>query len=64
MNFQLNGPNVNALAFSHDGKTLATGTGDWNVTIYDLTTGREKTTLHNLNGHKSLIYSICISPDG
>jgi WD40 repeat protein len=39
---------VHGLAFSPDGKTLATGSWDFNVKLWDVATGRE---LHPFDGH-------------
>jgi WD40 repeat protein len=56
---------VNALAFSPDGKTLATGHGPvgavgW-VKLWDVATGKVKATLE---GHTSIVLTVAFSPDG
>jgi WD40 repeat protein len=56
---------VNALAFSPDGKTLATGHGPlgavgW-VKLWDVPTGNVKATLE---GHTSIVLAVAFSPDG
>lgn len=53
---------VLALAFSSDGKTIATGTAyESNVELFSVKTGRKKRTLV---GHTNCVDSICFSPDG
>jgi WD40 repeat protein len=49
------------LAFSPDGKLLATGEGKGKVRLWCPDTGRNLTTL---SGHAYLIYSLAFSPDG
>jgi len=55
-------------AFSPDGKTLASCTGEYSrptepgeVKLWDLTTGKETASL---NGHKGLVFGVIFSPDG
>jgi len=54
---------VTALAFSPDGKTLASaaGFGESNIRLWDVSTGKE---LGQLAGHKSWVGSLVFWPDG
>lgn len=53
---------LDAIAFSPDGETLATASGDSRtVTLWDVATGREKVCL---DGHQDPIWSVAFSPDG
>ena len=52
---------VNALAFSPDGKTLASGGDDRTAILSDVATGRVKRTLKN---HDLTVTSLAFSPDG
>ena len=58
----LRGPagEVDALAFSPDGATLASGTWD-EVTLWGVETGQHLSTL---KGHEHRIFSLAFSPDG
>ena len=53
---------VNALAFSPDSKTLATGSHDTSIILWDVETGQPKG--RPLLGHKELINALAFSPDG
>ncbi|PSB24622.1 hypothetical protein [Stenomitos frigidus] len=52
---------VLSVSFSPDGKTLATGSDDNTVKLWDVQAGRE---LQTLKGHSSSVYSVSFSPDG
>ena len=52
---------VLAVAFSPDGKTLATGSKDQTVKLWDVATGKETATLR---GHESTVAAVAFSPDG
>ena len=52
---------VYSVAFSPDGKRLATGSGDRTVKLWDAATGQELLTL---KGHSDNVYSVAFSPDG
>ena len=49
------------VCFSPDGNTLASGTRDKSIRLWDVKTGLKKELL---DGHSSLVYSACFSPDG
>ena len=52
---------VTAVAFSPDGKTVASGSHDSTVRLWDAATGA---ALHTLEGHKSSVTTVAFSPDG
>ncbi|MFD7283739.1 trypsin-like peptidase domain-containing protein [Streptomyces sp. NPDC059862] len=52
---------VHSVAFSPDGRTLATGSGDKTVRLWDATTGTMK---KKLTGHSDWVTSLAFSPDG
>jgi hypothetical protein len=52
---------VRALAFSPDGKTIATCSPDRTVRLWDAATGRERALL---KGHHNEVQSVAFSPDG
>ncbi|WP_060902867.1 nSTAND1 domain-containing NTPase [Streptomyces europaeiscabiei] len=52
---------VRAVAFSPDGHTLATGSADKTVRLWDPATGKTRTTL---KGHTDQVTSVAYSPDG
>jgi eukaryotic-like serine/threonine-protein kinase len=52
---------VTSVAFSPDGETLASASGDGTVKLWDASAGRERTTLR---GHTGGVASVAFSPDG
>ena len=52
---------VNSVAFSPDGRTLASGSADHTIRLWDVRTGRE---LQTLTGHRNIVNSVSFSPDG
>ena len=49
------------MAFSPDGKTLASGSMDKTIKLWDVATGKEQATL---KGHTGWVSSVAYSPDG
>jgi WD40 repeat protein len=49
------------VAFSPDGRRIASGSEDNTIRIWDLQTGRQ---MHKLDGHTALVRSVAFSPDG
>ncbi len=52
---------INCLAFSPDGRTLASGSGDMTVKLWDTATWKERRTLR---GHRQEVYCLAFAPDG
>ena len=52
---------VKCVAFSLDGKTLASGSGDKTIKLWDVATGQERATLR---GHSNWVSSVAFSRDG
>src|SRR5204863_460121 len=51
---------VNAVAFSRDGKLVATGSDDTTARVFGAATGREVSRL----AHQDTVYAVAFSPDG
>ncbi|KAG8939641.1 hypothetical protein FRC03_006148 [Tulasnella sp. 419] len=52
---------VNTVAYSPDGETIATGGDDCRVIIWDSRTGSQ---IHVLEGHSSWVWAVAFSPNG
>ena len=52
---------VSSVSFSPDGRTLASGSGDETIRIWDVVTG---SLIRTLTGHTSWVSSVSFSPDG
>jgi WD40 repeat protein len=50
-----------SVSFSPDGQTLATGSEDKTIKLWNLATGKE---IRTLRGHQSSVWSVSFSPDG
>jgi hypothetical protein len=55
------GGSVNAVAFSHDGKLLASASSDRTIHVWDAANGADILTI---KGHGSIVQSVSFSPDG
>ncbi|CAD8131344.1 unnamed protein product [Paramecium sonneborni] len=58
---QLNGHTVYSVCFSPDGITLASGSHDQSIRLWDVKTGQQKA---KFDGHTNIVYSIYFSTDG
>jgi WD40 repeat protein len=52
---------VNSVAFSPDGRLLASGSSDQTIKLWEVASGREVRTL---SGHTYVVWSVAFSPDG
>jgi WD40 repeat protein len=52
---------VSSVAFSQDGKRIASGSADRTIKIWDAEDGRQ---LMTLKGHSAKVVSVAFSPDG
>jgi WD40 repeat protein len=52
------------VAFSPDGHTLASGSGDTTVRLWDLSDARHPAPLATLTGHTDVVWGVAFSPDG
>ncbi|MDZ8228113.1 MAG: WD40 repeat domain-containing protein, partial [Nostoc sp. ChiVER01] len=50
-----------SVSFSPDGKTLASGSDDKTIKLWNLDTGKE---IRTLTGHDNFVWSVSFSPDG
>jgi WD40 repeat protein len=55
---------VYSIAYSPDGKLIATGSFDKAVKLWDAATGKEVKTFGGPTGHQNLVLSVTFSPDG
>lgn len=51
----------NGIAFSPDGNSVALGSGDHDVSVWDVTSGRKR---HVLKGHTNWVLDVAFAPDG
>jgi RNA polymerase sigma factor (sigma-70 family) len=59
--FQGHTDTVLSATFSPDGMTLASGSGDNTIKLWDVATGKERATIQ---GHTQPVWSVVFSPDG
>jgi WD40 repeat protein len=52
---------VTCVAFTADGKTLATGSADKTIKLWEVATAKERFTL---KGHSNWVYALAFAPDG
>jgi dipeptidyl aminopeptidase/acylaminoacyl peptidase len=55
---------INSVAISPDGQTLASGSNDKTIKLWQLSTGDELRTLTGHSGLSAGVYSVAFSPDG
>jgi WD40 repeat protein len=55
---------VKSVTFSPDGRTIATGSRDTTVKLWDASTGDLKATIQTADGESLGVYSVAFSPDG
>ena len=56
---------MNSVAFAPDGHTLATGSDDGTVILWDLTDPTRPRRIGDpLTGHTDAVYSVAFAPDG
>src|SRR4051794_372288 len=58
---RLRQPQINCLAFTPDGKALASGGSDHTIRLWSAKSGRE---LRRLVGHRHVVHCLAISRDG
>ena len=61
MTLKADGDTISHLAFSPDGKTLASALGDGTIKLWEPATGKLKATLR---GHLGKVFTVAFSPDG
>jgi WD40 repeat protein len=52
---------VNSVAFSPDGRLLASGSADYTIKLWEVATG---SLVRSLKGHTGTVWSVAFSPDG
>lgn len=60
-NLQGHSDSIRSIAFSPDGKILASGSYDKTIKLWNVGTGRE---IYTFQGHSDSVYSVAFSPDG
>jgi WD40 repeat protein len=55
---------VHAVAFSPDGVTLASGSGDHTVQLWDVSDRAHPALRHTITAHSGDVYAVAFSPDG